>query len=153
MKVLEVEKISKSFGDFKAVDGVSFSLGEGTILGLLGPNGAGKTTSIRMIMNIIIPDSGKVRILGKESSAANDLMLAQRLDPCMSEVFDWRDMPLAHMKMLRNEHKPGNMAVLVQAPVEIAYSRTTGSSSTARTCPVMTTPSVGPARAGRALHG
>jgi crotonyl-CoA carboxylase/reductase len=34
----------------------------------------------------------------------------------MSEVFDWADMPLAHMKMLRNEHKPGNMAVLVQAP-------------------------------------
>jgi crotonyl-CoA carboxylase/reductase len=52
----------------------------------------------------------------KQASAANRLMIERRLDPCMSEVFDWADMPLAHMKMLRNEHKPGNMAVLVQAP-------------------------------------
>jgi crotonyl-CoA carboxylase/reductase len=52
----------------------------------------------------------------KQASAANRLMIERRLDPCMSEVFDWRDTPLAHMKMLRNEHKPGNMAVLVQAP-------------------------------------
>ncbi len=52
----------------------------------------------------------------KQASAANNLMLERRLDPCMSEVFPWADLPLAHMKMLRNEHKPGNMAVLVQAP-------------------------------------
>ena len=52
----------------------------------------------------------------KQAAAANKLMLERRLDPCMSEVFTWNDLPLAHMKMLRNEHKPGNMAVLVQAP-------------------------------------
>lgn len=52
----------------------------------------------------------------KQASAANKLMLERRLDPCMSEVFAWSDLPEAHMKMLRNEHKPGNMAVLVQAP-------------------------------------
>jgi crotonyl-CoA carboxylase/reductase len=52
----------------------------------------------------------------KQASAANQLMLERRLDPCMSEVFTWADLPLAHMKMLRNEHKPGNMAVLVQSP-------------------------------------
>jgi len=52
----------------------------------------------------------------KQASAANKLMLERRLDPCMSEVFPWADLPDAHMKMLRNEHKPGNMAVLVQAP-------------------------------------
>ena len=52
----------------------------------------------------------------KQASAANDLMLARRLDPCMSEVFPWADIPAAHMKMMKNEHKPGNMAVLVQAP-------------------------------------
>ncbi len=64
MKVLEVEKISKTFGALKAVDQVSFDIEEGVIFGLLGPNGAGKTTTIRMIMNIIIPDSGQVKILG-----------------------------------------------------------------------------------------
>ena len=52
----------------------------------------------------------------KQASSANKLMLDRRLDPCMSEVFTWTDLPEAHMKMLRNAHKPGNMAVLVQAP-------------------------------------
>jgi crotonyl-CoA carboxylase/reductase len=52
-----------------------------------------------------------------QASQANKLMLERRLDPCMSEVFPWADIPEAHMKMRRNEHKPGNMAVLVSSPV------------------------------------
>jgi len=49
-----------------------------------------------------------------QASQANKLVLERRIDPCMSEVFSWDDIPRAHMKMLKNEHKPGNMAVLVQ---------------------------------------
>jgi crotonyl-CoA carboxylase/reductase len=52
----------------------------------------------------------------KQAAAANRLMVERRLDPCMSEVFPWDQLPGAHTKMLRNEHKPGNMSVLVQAP-------------------------------------
>ena len=52
----------------------------------------------------------------KQAAAANQLMVERRLDPCMSEVFPWKELPDAHMKMMRNEHKPGNMSVLVQAP-------------------------------------
>ncbi len=52
----------------------------------------------------------------KQASSANQLMVERRLDPCMSEVFPWDEIPAAHVKMRRNEHKPGNMAVLVQAP-------------------------------------
>ncbi len=52
----------------------------------------------------------------KQAAAANRLMVERRLDPCMSEVFPWAEIPDAHMKMMRNEHKPGNMSVLVQAP-------------------------------------
>ncbi len=52
----------------------------------------------------------------KQASAANNLMVEQRLDPCMSECFDWAQIPEAHTKMRKNEHKPGNMSVLVQAP-------------------------------------
>ena len=52
----------------------------------------------------------------KQAAAANRLMVERRLDPCMSEVFGWEEIPAAHMKMLRGEHRPGNMAVLVQAP-------------------------------------
>ncbi|AGI69533.1 crotonyl-CoA reductase [Octadecabacter antarcticus 307] len=52
----------------------------------------------------------------KQASSANNLMVERRLDPCMSEVFPWDQLPDAHTKMLRNEHKPGNMSVLVQSP-------------------------------------
>jgi crotonyl-CoA carboxylase/reductase len=50
-----------------------------------------------------------------QASQANNLMVERRIDPCMSEVFSWYDIPRAHMKMMRNQHKPGNMSVLVQA--------------------------------------
>lgn len=52
----------------------------------------------------------------KQASAANHLMVERRLDPCMSECFEWNEIPAAHTKMRKNEHKPGNMAVLVQSP-------------------------------------
>jgi len=68
MKVLEVENINKSFGRFKAVDDISFSINEGVVFGLLGPNGAGKTTTLRMIMNVIIPDSGHIAVLGNSNT-------------------------------------------------------------------------------------
>ncbi|WP_069299544.1 crotonyl-CoA carboxylase/reductase [Neptunicoccus sediminis] len=51
----------------------------------------------------------------KQAAAANKLMMERRLDPCMSEVFSWDQIPDAHIKMRKNEHKPGNMAVLVSA--------------------------------------
>lgn len=64
MSTINVEQISKSFGTQKAVDNVSFDVEPGEIFGLLGPNGAGKTTSIRIILDIFKPDTGKVNILG-----------------------------------------------------------------------------------------
>ncbi len=51
----------------------------------------------------------------QQASQANQLMIEKRLDPCLSEVFSWDDIPRAHTCMMKNEHKPGNMAVLVQA--------------------------------------
>jgi crotonyl-CoA carboxylase/reductase len=52
----------------------------------------------------------------KQASAANAFVLDRRIDPCMSEVLPWKDIALAHMKMWKNQHPPGNMAVLVNAP-------------------------------------
>jgi crotonyl-CoA carboxylase/reductase len=52
----------------------------------------------------------------KQASAANRFVLDRRVDPCMSEVFAWEKIPLAHTKMWKNEHAPGNMAVLVMSP-------------------------------------
>ncbi len=51
----------------------------------------------------------------KQAAQANQLMIERRIDPCMSEVFAWKDIPRAHTKMWKNKHKPGNMAVLVSA--------------------------------------
>ncbi|MFA9453888.1 MAG: ABC transporter ATP-binding protein [Candidatus Aminicenantaceae bacterium] len=62
---LKIEDVSKQFGSFYAVKQLSFAIPERAIYGLLGPNGAGKTTTIRMVMNIIIPDSGRIEVLGR----------------------------------------------------------------------------------------
>jgi crotonyl-CoA carboxylase/reductase len=51
----------------------------------------------------------------QQASQANRLVVERRIDPCMSEVFAWNDIPKAHTKMWKNEHLPGNMAVLVNA--------------------------------------
>jgi ABC-2 type transport system ATP-binding protein len=64
MAVIELEKLRKTFGDFVAVDDLSLSVPEGTLCGFIGPNGSGKTTTLRMIMRIYAPDSGKVIVLG-----------------------------------------------------------------------------------------
>lgn len=59
-KILSVQDLEKSYGGRKVVDGLSFEIGEGEIVGLLGPNGAGKTTAFYMTMGLIRPDKGKV---------------------------------------------------------------------------------------------
>ncbi|MCH7549622.1 MAG: ATP-binding cassette domain-containing protein, partial [Candidatus Krumholzibacteriota bacterium] len=63
--VVDAFGIVKRYGDFTAVDRVSFTIEEGSIYGLLGPNGAGKTSTIRMMMQIILPDEGAINILGQ----------------------------------------------------------------------------------------
>jgi ABC-2 type transport system ATP-binding protein len=66
--VLELENVTKRFGDFTAVQDVSLTIPRGSIYGFLGPNGAGKTTTIRMIFDIIRPTTGRIRILGASSA-------------------------------------------------------------------------------------
>src|SRR5690606_30814725 len=67
-KVLELENVTKRFGDFTAVSDVSLAIPRGSIYGFLGPNGAGKTTTIRMIFDILKPTSGRITILGAPSA-------------------------------------------------------------------------------------
>jgi len=66
MDVLDVKDLTKTFDGVLALKGVSFSLKRGEILGVLGPNGAGKTTLIHLILGLIVPTGGEVRIFGKE---------------------------------------------------------------------------------------
>ena len=71
MLSVEVNHITKTYGDRAVVNDVSFTVNQGEILGLIGPNGAGKTTTIRMIMDIILPDSGDIKILGEKLNEAS----------------------------------------------------------------------------------
>ncbi|MDY6908027.1 MAG: ATP-binding cassette domain-containing protein [Chloroflexota bacterium] len=70
MRAVEASHIVKAFADKVAVDDLSFSVDQGEMFGLIGPNGAGKTTTIRMMMDIIKPDSGEVTIIGEKLSEA-----------------------------------------------------------------------------------
>ncbi len=66
MPVLEIERISKSFGRLQAVEDLSLHVEEGDIYGFLGPNGAGKTTAIRMMLGLVTPSAGTARIFGHD---------------------------------------------------------------------------------------
>lgn len=75
--VLQVAHLTKRFGDFTAVDDVSFEIRPGEILGLLGPNGAGKTTTIQMLLGLVTPTAGSIRIFGLDLATHREAILQQ----------------------------------------------------------------------------
>lgn len=82
--ILEVTNLVKRFGDFVAVNGVSFTLDEGQILGFLGPNGAGKSTTINSILGIIKPEEGQIKIFGKDLNKRRSEIM-QEVNYCSAE--------------------------------------------------------------------
>ncbi len=75
--ILDVTDLSKRFGDLPAVDGISFSVKPGEILGLLGPNGAGKTTTIQMLLGLVTPTAGSIRMFGMDLVTHREAILQQ----------------------------------------------------------------------------
>lgn len=69
MALLEINNLTKKYGKFVALDGVSLSLGEGKIVGLLGPNGSGKTTLMKCVAGLLTPDGGSITVDGKPIGA------------------------------------------------------------------------------------
>lgn len=67
MSAIEIRSVSKRFGNVAAVTDVTLDVPAGSIYGFIGPNGSGKTTTIRMIMNILLPDQGEIRVFGRHS--------------------------------------------------------------------------------------
>jgi ABC-2 type transport system ATP-binding protein len=86
-----VKELHKSFKDFKAVDGVSFSIGKGEIFGLLGPNGAGKTTTIRIMSTVLVADSGEV-IIGGHSIKREAEAVRRIIGVCPQELALYEDL-------------------------------------------------------------
>lgn len=77
LPIVEVSNLTKRFGDFTAVNGVSFEIRPGEILGLLGPNGAGKTTTIQMLLGLVTPTAGSIRMFGMDLASHREEILSQ----------------------------------------------------------------------------
>jgi ABC-2 type transport system ATP-binding protein len=75
MTILSVDHLSKTYGNKTAVDGVSFEVGPGEIVGLLGPNGAGKTSTVNMLLGVLKPDGGSIRVEGVDLGSRRSLAL------------------------------------------------------------------------------
>jgi len=75
--ILEVRNLTKRFGDSIAVDDISFDIQPGEILGLLGPNGAGKTTTIQMLLGLVTPTAGSIRMFGLDLATHREQILQQ----------------------------------------------------------------------------
>ncbi|KWX72750.1 ABC transporter ATP-binding protein [Paenibacillus jilunlii] len=81
--VIEMNRVSKIFNDKKAVDGISFTIGKGSITAVLGPNGAGKTTMLSMLLGLLTPTEGTVKVFGL---APKDVKVRERCGAMLQEV-------------------------------------------------------------------
>ena len=85
--MIKVEDLVKKYGELAALDGVSFELNEGEVVGVLGPNGAGKTTLLRILVAFLEPDSGEITIDGLDISQP---LLQQKIKgSCMLSRWDY----------------------------------------------------------------
>ena len=75
--VVRTQNLTKQFGDFTAVDAVSFEIRAGEVIGYLGPNGSGKTTTIRMLLGLLLPTSGSAQVLGYDILTQPELVRRQ----------------------------------------------------------------------------
>lgn len=98
--VIEVEGLTKRYGDFLAVDGLSFEVQEGEIFGFLGPNGAGKTTTQRMLTGVLPPSEGRAMVMGRDM-VTNPVAAKERIgvvpeiaNPYM-DMTGWQNMTFA----------------------------------------------------------
>jgi ABC-2 type transport system ATP-binding protein len=91
MNAIEINNLQKSFGDLKAVDGVSFAVQEGEIFSLLGPNGAGKTTAISMLSTLLRPDNGDAFVLG-HSIRSDPMKVKESLGVVPQEIALYEDL-------------------------------------------------------------
>jgi ABC-2 type transport system ATP-binding protein len=75
MDAVQISNVTKTFGPVTAVDDLSLTIPAGSVYGFIGPNGSGKTTTMRMIVNIFYPDSGTIRVFGKEKAGSHSELI------------------------------------------------------------------------------
>ncbi|HPJ08261.1 MAG TPA: ATP-binding cassette domain-containing protein [Deltaproteobacteria bacterium] len=117
--MIHMEKLTKYYGDFCAVDGIDLDIRRGEITGLLGPNGAGKTTTMRMLTGYLEPSSGSIRV--KDYTTGTDMLAIKRLMGYLPEsaplyhnmlVFDYLDY-VARIKGLEGASKRERIGAMV----------------------------------------
>ncbi len=112
--IIEVRGLTKLFDDVHAVDGIDFSVSAGSVTALLGGNGAGKTTTLSMLLGLLLPDAGDIRILGEDMVAHRHRAL-----PRMNFSSPYVDLP-ARLKVRENLTVYANLYGLDRIPERIA---------------------------------
>ena len=112
-EIISVKKLTKKYGNFRAVTNISFNVQEGEIFGLIGPNGAGKSTTMRSMLNFIFPTNGEISIAGLDS--VKDYLAIRNLIGYLPGEFTTYDNMtgfeyLTHMMHLRNKPEKINYA-------------------------------------------
>jgi len=98
--VIKTKNLTKKFGEFTAVDGLDLEIRQGEIFGFLGPNGAGKTTSIRMMVGLLSPTGGEVRIAGMGNSSVED-----KVGVCPQDLVIWEELTTyENIRFMGNMH-------------------------------------------------
>jgi ABC-2 type transport system ATP-binding protein len=125
--VIEVNGLQKLYGDLRAVQGLSFRVAPGEVLGLVGPNGAGKTTTLRSLAGIVVPTSGQIRIAGHDL-AADPVAAKQALafipdEPHLFEYLTVEEHLRFVGRLYRVDDVPGRIAILLQE-LELEEKRT-----------------------------
>ena len=97
MSIMNVSHLTKKFGDFIAVDDISFDLKEGEILGLLGPNGAGKTTTLNILLGLIIPTAGTIEYFGNnffhhKSRCLQEINFTSAFNKLQNRITVWENL-------------------------------------------------------------
>jgi len=116
--MIKIENLTKSFGDIKAVDGLSFEINSAGVIGLLGPNGAGKTTTMRLITKFLAPDSGRVTIQGNIGYLPENNPLYKEM--LVSDIISMS----AELKHIKKEDKKRELDyVVVSAGINDIYYR------------------------------
>ncbi|MGH7622373.1 MAG: ATP-binding cassette domain-containing protein, partial [Gemmatimonadaceae bacterium] len=112
--MIDVEGLTKVYGDFTAVRGLSFHVAPGEVLGLVGPNGAGKTTTLRSIAGIIVPTSGTIHIAGDDIATAPERAKARlAFIPDEPQLFDHLTVE-EHLRFIGRLYGVANAPALIE---------------------------------------
>ena len=96
MKIIEIKKLTKYYGEVRGVENLSLSLNKGEVVGFIGPNGSGKSTTIRSVMGLINKTSGQVFVYGKEF-LKDDVKTKEKIGYLPSEIYLYEDLTVKEM--------------------------------------------------------